>query len=73
MLHQFGDASPQSLLALDGKASHLLVHVLTEVHVLSQALAAVFQVHAQQHLVCQLLLGLSQAVVQLNTHRESKR
>lgn len=47
--------------------SHLLVHALAEVHVLRQTLAAVFQVDTQEHLVCKVLLGLTETCIQLTT------
>lgn len=45
------------------------MHVLTEVHFLSQTLAAVFQVNTQEHLICKVLLGLSETCIQLITQK----
>ena len=47
------------------------MHALTEVHVLSQTLAAVFQVDTQEHLVSKLLLGLSETCIQL-AHKNNR-
>lgn len=47
------------------------MHALTEIHFLSQTLAAVFQVDTQEHLITQVLLGLSKTCIQLQ-HTEKK-
>lgn len=50
---------------------HLLVHALTEVHLLGQTLAAVLQVYTQEHLISKVLLGLSKTCIQLTTQKHS--
>lgn len=55
-------------LSLDLSGTDLLKHVLPEVQLLHQALAAVLQIHAQQSFIWQLLLSRAQAALQLNTN-----
>lgn len=50
-----------------GDIIYLFKHVLAELKLLHQALAAVLHVHSQQSLVSQLLLSRDQACLQLKT------
>lgn len=75
VFYQSGYLAPQSHQKKENKTnnSHLLVDVLTEVHVLGQTLAAVFQVDTQEHFICEVLLGLSKTSVQLMTHTQERK